>query len=101
MNDINQDITRMIVEMRELGKLPAPCKGGSHNKDVYKRQVEGDRHFFRTQSNGMDISKSPEEMFDLEIENDLKFVDQRIREYWGLSTVPADGKRGSSEPETI
>lgn len=46
--------------------------------------VEGDRHFFRTQSNGMDISKSPEEMFDLEIENDLKFVDQQIREYWGL-----------------
>lgn len=31
MNDINQDITRMIVEMREIGKLPAPCKGGSHN----------------------------------------------------------------------
>ena len=31
MNDINQDIPRMIVEMRELGKLPAPCKGGSHN----------------------------------------------------------------------
>lgn len=31
MADINQDITRMIVEMRELGKLPAPCKGGSHN----------------------------------------------------------------------
>lgn len=31
MNDINQDITHMIVEMRELGKLPAPCKGGSHN----------------------------------------------------------------------
>lgn len=31
MNNINQDITRMIVEMRELGKLPAPCKGGSHN----------------------------------------------------------------------
>ena len=63
--------------------------------------VEGDRHFFRTQSNGMDISKSPEGLFDLEIENDLKFVDQRIREYWGLSTVPADGKRGSSEHETI
>lgn len=31
MNDINQDITRMIVEMREIGKLSAPCKGGSHN----------------------------------------------------------------------
>ena len=45
------------------------------------------RHFFRTQSSGMDISKSPEGMFDLEIENDLKAVDTRIREYWGLSPL--------------
>ena len=44
--------------------------------------VEGDRHF-----SGMDISKSPEGMFDLEIENDLKAVDTRIREYWGLSPL--------------
>ena len=49
--------------------------------------VEGDRHYFRTQSSGVDISKSPEEMFDLEIENDLKAVDTRIREYWGLAPV--------------
>ena len=49
--------------------------------------VEGDRHFFRTQSSGMDINKSPEGMFDLEIENDLKAVDTRIREYWGLSPL--------------
>lgn len=49
--------------------------------------VEGDRHYFRTQSSGMDISKSPEGMFDLEIENDLKAVDTRIREYWGLSPL--------------
>lgn len=39
---------------------------------------------FITQSDGSDISKSPEGMFELEIENDLKFVDQTIREYWGL-----------------
>ena len=32
----------------------------------------------------MDIAKSPEEMFDLEIENDLKSVDSRAREYWGI-----------------
>lgn len=49
--------------------------------------VEGDRHYFRTQSSGMDISKSPEGMFDLEIENDLKAVDTRIREYWGLAPL--------------
>ena len=47
--------------------------------------VEGDRHYFRTQSSGMDISKSPEGMFEAEIENDLKAVDTRIREYWGLA----------------
>ena len=38
-------------------------------------------------ASGMDISKSPEEMFDLEIENDLKAVDTRIREYWSLSPL--------------
>lgn len=49
--------------------------------------VEGDRHFFRTQSSGMDIGKSPEGMFEPEIENDLKAVDTRVREYWGLSPL--------------
>ena len=59
--------------------------------------VEGDRHFFRTQSSGADISKSPEGLFDLEIENDLKCVDDAIRKYWNLgpsgtsSEGPADG----------
>ena len=42
------------------------------------------KYFFRTQSDGNDISKSPEGLFDLEIDNDLKMVDTRIREYWGL-----------------
>ena len=42
------------------------------------------RYYFRTQSDGFDISKSPEGMFELEIENDLKFVDSTIREFWGL-----------------
>lgn len=32
----------------------------------------------------MDIAKSPEDMFPLEIENDLKAVDTTIREYWGI-----------------
>ena len=45
---------------------------------------EDGRHFFRTQTDGYDFSKSPEEMFELEIENDLKFVDDTIREYWNL-----------------
>ena len=41
-------------------------------------------HKFFTQSNGQSTAKSPEDMFELEIPNDLKFVDERIREYYGL-----------------
>lgn len=42
------------------------------------------KYKFITQSNGMTVAKSPMEMFPLEIDNDLKFVDDTIREYWDL-----------------
>lgn len=43
-------------------------------------------HKFFTQSNGQSTAKSPDEMFDsIEIPNDLKMVDARIREYWRLN----------------
>ncbi len=42
-------------------------------------------HKFITQSDGSAISKSPEGMFeDLEIPNNLLYVDDRIREYYGM-----------------
>ncbi|MDO5547718.1 MAG: AAA family ATPase [Eubacteriales bacterium] len=45
---------------------------------------ENGKHFFRTVTDGSDITKAPEEMFpETEIENDLKAVDTAIREYWG------------------
>lgn len=45
------------------------------------------KHFFRTQTDGLDISKSPEDMFPtLEIDNNLKAVDDAIREYYNLTT---------------
>lgn len=50
--------------------------------------TDGTRHYFKTQSGGNDISKSPEGMFPTEIDNDLKAVDTRIREYWNM--VPSD-----------
>jgi hypothetical protein len=43
-------------------------------------------HNFITQTDGVTTAKSPMEMFDPVIENDLKFVDQTIREYYGLSS---------------
>lgn len=43
------------------------------------------RHFFRTQTDGMDVAKTPMGMFnDFEIDNDLKMVDGVIRTYWGI-----------------
>lgn len=76
------------TKLRTIGKLldEKVCVEGMVSIAL-RCMVEGDRHFFRTQSSGMDISKSPEGMFDLEIENDLKAVDTRIREYWGLAPV--------------
>lgn len=41
-------------------------------------------HKFFTQSNGQSTAKTPEDMFPLEIPNDLKAVDSKIREYYGL-----------------
>ena len=46
---------------------------------------EGGNHKFITQSDGSTTAKSPMEMFDLVIDNDLKFVDQKIREYYELT----------------
>lgn len=44
-----------------------------------------DRHYFQTQSDGISTAKSPMDMFESEIDNDLKMVDGIIREYWGLN----------------
>lgn len=45
-------------------------------------------HKFYTQANGMSTAKSPEDMFDLEIPNDLKMVDDKIRDFYGLKEKP-------------
>lgn len=42
-------------------------------------------HKFYTQANGQSTAKTPEDMFELEIPNDLKAVDDAIRKYYGLN----------------
>ena len=43
------------------------------------------QHVFRTQTDGMDVAKSPKGMFkDLEIPNDLAIVDKAICEYYDI-----------------
>ena len=54
---------------------------------------ESGKHLFITQTHGGAVSKSPMGMFDeLTIDNDLKIVDQRIREYYEIG--------GSADAET-
>lgn len=52
---------------------------------VLLTSVEGQDHFFITQSDGYTTVKSPEGMFDLKIPNDLKAVDTAIRDYYELN----------------
>lgn len=44
-------------------------------------------HKFFTQSNDQSTAKSPEGMFELEMPNNLKEVDRKIREYYGLKMI--------------
>ena len=74
------------VKLKTIGKLldQKVCLEGMVTVCLRAMKTGTDRYFFRTQSDGSDISKSPEGMFDLEIDNDLKLVNDRIRDYWGL-----------------
>jgi len=59
---------------------------------VLKAVAQDGRYTFHTQTSGTDTAKSPMGMFDsLEIENDLKFVDKKIREYWQLDKENVNG----------
>lgn len=52
---------------------------------VLKTVVQDGKYMFSTQNNGQDTVKSPMGMFEQPlIENDLKTVDNMIREYWGM-----------------
>ena len=74
------------TKLRTIGKLlnDKVCIEGMCTV-VLRCVIEGDKHYFLTQGTGTDISKSPEGLFDeLKIENDLKMVDSKIREFWNL-----------------
>ena len=54
---------------------------------VLHARTDGQEHWFSTQSDGTDTAKSPEEMFEAKIPNDLAFVDKTIREYYGMEAI--------------
>lgn len=68
---------------------------------VLRTQIENGEHFFVTQSDGSDTVKSPEEMFEKKIPNDLSEVDRTIREYYGLDDVPTPAKPAGNKAEVV
>ena len=97
INDLPPDVIVYFlhhVELTDGGKYKAKTIGKMLDNQL---TVEGlfsivlfctadeNHHYFITQSRGISTAKSPEDMFDDEIENDLKFVDTKIREYWNLT----------------
>ena len=53
---------------------------------VMRTKVESGQYKFLTQNSGNDTCKSPMEMFPPVIDNDLKAVDEAIREYYQIET---------------
>lgn len=74
------------VKLKTIGKLLEEKVNLAGMVTICLRCMSLDgRHFFRTVTDGFDITKAPEELFDSdEIPNDLKAVDTAIREYYEL-----------------
>jgi hypothetical protein len=74
------------IKPKTIGKMldDKVCVEGLFS--IVLRSVKDDKKYvFKTQSNGLDVSKTPMEMFDsIEIENDLNMVNNKIREYYKL-----------------
>ena len=97
INDLPSDVIVYFlhhVELTDGGKYKAKTIGKMLDNQwtgeglfsiVLFCTADENHHYFITQSMGISTAKSPEDMFDDEIENDLKFVDTKIREYWNLT----------------
>lgn len=69
---------------------------------VLMATTDGKKHQFVTQSDGTNTCKSPMDMFAPEIDNDLKFVDDAIREYYGLNKRGKPSKKNdTASVETV
>lgn len=75
------------VKPKTIGKIldEKVCLEGMFTVVLRALKADKTRHIFRTQSDGLDVAKSPMGMFETEeIDNDLKLVDTAIRSYWEL-----------------
>ncbi len=82
------------TERTEDGRLKAKTQGKMLDNQLTVEGLfsvvllcvaEGPEHYFLTNSDGTNPAKSPMDMFETKIDNDLKMVDTIIREYWELN----------------
>lgn len=82
------------TETTDTGKIKAKTSGKMLDNQltleglfsiVLLCKTDGQEHYFETQSDGYSTCKSPMGMFELKIDNDLKMVDDKIREYYELN----------------
>lgn len=65
---------------------------------VLKTNVTDGKYVFLTQNNGKDTTKSPAGMFpSYAIDNDLKYVDDKIRNYYGFDGAKTDEEMESED----
>lgn len=91
------------TETTETGKIKAKTSGKMLDNQltleglfsiVLLCKTDGKEHYFETQSDGFTTCKSPMEMFEIKIDNDLKTVNETIRKYYEL-----DKNEGGKENE--
>lgn len=67
---------------------------------VLKTHVSDGKYYFLTQNSGSDTVKSPLGMFaDFAIDNDLKYVDEKIRNYYQIGEYKSDEEIAEADKE--
>ena len=76
------------VKPKTIGKMldEKVCIEGLFTIVLHSKYDDG-KYIFSTKTDGLDVAKAPMGMFEPEIDNDLKFVDNTIRDYYGMNTT--------------
>lgn len=88
-------------KLKTIGKLldEKICLEGM-STIVLKTAVSDGQYFFITQNNGHDTVKSPAGMFPAyAIDNDLKYVDEKIRNYYEIGDYKTDEEMAKADAE--
>ena len=97
------------IDTNDDGRIAAKCLGKMINQDatleafftiVLSTAVIDGKYYFLTQNNGRDTTKSPDGMFpSYAIDNDLKYVDDKIRNYYELDGAKTDAEMAQADAQ--